>query len=218
MAEKGRKETMLVFGAHNDDHIIGMGGTIAKHLKEGNEVIIRIFSYGELSHPHLKGEIITKTRVLESKKADKILGLTDVKYFGVKEARFSEFLKKSETKDRIKETIQKTNPTKIFTHAPDDPHPVHKGVYKLILEVVEEMRSSIEVYSFDVWNVVKTKRGFPKLVVDVSNTFDLKIKALKVHESQKMTILSLLWRIYLKDRLNGWKNKCRYAEVFYKIK
>jgi LmbE family N-acetylglucosaminyl deacetylase len=213
-----KKETLLVFGAHNDDHIIGMGGTISKYLKEGKNVVVRIFSYGELSHPHLKEEVIIKTRVKESRQADKILGLKDSKYLGVKETRFSEFMKKEETRQRIKEIIKSKKPSKIFTHAPDDPHPIHIKVHNLIVDVVEELKMDVPVYSFDVWNVVKTKRSFPKLVVDVTDDFKTKIRALKAHQSQQMTITSLLWRIYVKDWFNGWKNKCKYAEVFYKIR
>jgi LmbE family N-acetylglucosaminyl deacetylase len=214
---KEGNETLLVFGAHNDDHIIGMGGTISKYKKEGKKVAVRIFSYGELSHPHLKEKVIISMRVKESRLADKILGLKDVKYLGVKESKFSEFIKKDSTKEKIKEIIVSTRPTKIFTHSPDDPHPAHSSLNSLIMSAVSELNLNIPIYSFDVWNVVKTKRNLPKLIVDITEDFDAKIKALKAHESQQMTIVSLSWRIYLKDRLNGWKNKCRYAEVFYKI-
>ena len=32
---KKRNETILVFGAHSDDFVIGAGGTIAKYAQEG---------------------------------------------------------------------------------------------------------------------------------------------------------------------------------------
>jgi LmbE family N-acetylglucosaminyl deacetylase len=51
MAKKG---TVLVIVAHNDDHIIGAGGTLAKYAQEGKKVRTIIMSYGESSHPHLK--------------------------------------------------------------------------------------------------------------------------------------------------------------------
>ena len=114
--------------------------------------------------------------------------------------------------------IKTMKPTKIFTHALDDPHPQHRRVHKLIIEAAEEMGISTPVYSFDVWNVVKTKRGLPRLVIDVTDTFKSKVKALKVHTSQHMTITSLMWRLYIKDRYNGWRNRCKYAEVFQKIR
>ncbi|MFA4887817.1 MAG: PIG-L family deacetylase, partial [Candidatus Nanoarchaeia archaeon] len=40
------KETILVFAAHPDDEIIGVGGTIAKYAQEGKDVIVTIFSDG----------------------------------------------------------------------------------------------------------------------------------------------------------------------------
>ncbi len=220
MAKK--KETVMVICGHNDDQIIGVGGTIAKYAQEGIKVYTVIASYGELSHPHLKPEIITKKRVKESRESDKVLGGAGVFYLGMREKEFLDKAKDEDEREKIKhvlkELIEKYKPSKIFTHSGDDPHIIHRKLHGIVMEIVDETIEKEEVYSFDVWNPIKVKeRVAPKMVVDISKTFSKKIEALKLHESQKMTMMSLLWHIYLKAIMNGWSNSCRYAEVFYRL-
>ena len=66
------KDTIMVMCAHSDDQIIGPGGTLTKYAKQGKIIITVIFSYGELSMPHIKKEIAIKTRVDEAKAAETI--------------------------------------------------------------------------------------------------------------------------------------------------
>jgi LmbE family N-acetylglucosaminyl deacetylase len=97
-------------------------------------------------------------------------------------------------------------------------HTHHIVVYQLIKKLIKENKINCPVYSFDVWSIMKIrKRGLPRLVVDITDTFDTKIEALRTHKSQINTIMSLGWLIHFKARMNGWNNNCKYAEVFDKI-
>ncbi|MBW2977759.1 PIG-L family deacetylase [Candidatus Woesearchaeota archaeon] len=213
-----KQENILVICAHNDDQIIGAGATLAKYSKLGKNVNTLIFSYGERSLPHLKPSIVIKTRVTESHKSDKIMGGSGVSYFGLKEGKF--LANKNKVKEKIKDIIKQKKPSKIFTHSIDDPHPDHRAVFKIINEIVNKAKTNYDVYSFDVWNpITLRKRNLPKLVVDVTSTFNKKVKAFKAHKSQKIAaIMPLMWKVYLKALINGWNNGVKYAEVFYKIK
>lgn len=213
------KESIIVFGAHNDDHIIGAGGTLAKYAKEGKRVFVVIFSYGESSHFWLKKKVTVEMRVNESKKADKIIGIRNTSYLGLKEGNFFNDTKEKKIEARITSMILKNNPEKIFMHCIDDPHPDHRAVYKIILKILDKIDYKGEVYSYEIWNPVNLKkRNSPKLFVDISKTFDKKIESIKAHKSQKMSIFSLLWNVYRKDFFNGMSNNCRFAEVFYRSK
>jgi len=212
-----KQENILVICAHNDDQIIGAGGTLAKYSKLGKKVNTLIFSFGENSHPHLRPSVIIKTRVKESRKSDKIIGGNGIYYLGLKEGKF--LANKNKVKQQIKEVIKKHKPSKIFTHSIDDPHPDHRSVFKIMTELINEIKTNCDIYSFGVWNPIRIrKRNLPKLIVDISNTFDKKIKAFNIHKSQKISILSLMWNVYVKAIINGWNNGVKYAEVFYKIK
>ncbi|MBN2112021.1 PIG-L family deacetylase [Candidatus Woesearchaeota archaeon] len=213
-----KKDTVIVLCAHNDDQIIGVGGTMAKYAKEGKRVLTIIFSYGETSHPHLKPEVIRRIRVKESLKSDKILGGAGVKYLGLKEGKFADEIKRKKIEEVIKRLIEKEKPSKVFTHTGDDPHPDHREVNKFVRQLADKKIINCEVYSFEVWNPIKLKkRNAPKLAVDITSTFKKKIEAFKAHESQQMTMLNLLWSVYWRAITRGFKNNCKYAEIFYKI-
>lgn len=216
-----KNETILFLCAHNDDQIIGCGGTFAKYSKEGKKVKTIIFSYGEKSHPHLKPEIIKRRRIKEAIKSDEILGGHGMEFLGLKDARFRKEIKEKKIKKKLEKIIKKEKPSKIFTHSDDDLHPDHNEVYKLIKEMIEEKLINCDVYLFDVWNVIKLKkRNLPKLVVDVSDTYKKKVEALKVHKSQYNLpgIIWLRWKMFIQSLINGWNNGYKYAEVFYKLK
>ncbi|MBD3361676.1 hypothetical protein GF358_02685 [Candidatus Woesearchaeota archaeon] len=211
-------EKILVIAAHNDDPIFGAGGTLAKYAKQGKKIKTIIFSYGELSHPHLKPEIIIKTRKRETNKADKILGGQGVEYMDLRDTNMLLKIRKPETKQRITHIIQREQPNKIFTHGANDLHTHHMVIYKLIKKLIKENKINCPVYSFDVWNIMKLrKRSTPKLVVDITDTFQTKIEALKAHKSQTNTLMSLGWLVHLKARMNGFHNEVKYAEIFDKI-
>lgn len=211
-------ETILAIGAHNDDHIIGVGGTLIKYVKEGKRFKTVIFSYGEVSHPHLKPEVIVAKRIKEAKESDELMGGSGITYLGAYDRTFEDDIRLLDIKKKLKQIIRKEKPSKIFTHAPDDAHPNHRAAYKTVMAAVSELDEKPEVYSFEVWNFIAMKnRNKPKLVVDVSDTYKKKIDAFKAHESQQATIRFLLWKVYLRDYLNGLNNKCRFAEVFIRL-
>lgn len=212
-------ETILFLCAHNDDQIIGGGGTFAKYAKEGKRVKTVVFSYGEQSHPYLKPTVIVKTRVKEALKSDRILGGGGITFFGLAEGKFAKECAEKGVKERLIEIIEKERPDKIFTHSIDDPHPDHRSVHKLVFEIVAEKKLK-NVYTFDVWNPLNIrKRDQPRLVVDVTKTFQAKLKAYDAHESQVYLplMIPMRLRMIVYALLAGWNNQCRYAEVFRKL-
>ena len=213
------KEKILVICANNDDQVFGMGGTIAKYAKEGKSVKTIVFSFGELSHPHLKPEIIIKKRVKESLESDRILGGKGITYLGLKEGRFPEEIKEKNITEIVRKIIEKEKPDRIFTHSINDAHRDHRAVYHFVSELAERIKYRGSIYLFGVWTPVRIKnRDLPQLVVDITDTFSRKIKAIKANRSQQITIISLLWNVYLRAILNGLSKNCKYAEIFYKLK
>lgn len=211
---------VMVICAHSDDQIIGPGGAIAKYANEGKAVYTIIFSYGESSHPWFQRKVAVTMRVKEAKKADKFIGGKGVFFLGLKEGKIYEEFNKRKMYKKLKDIILKYNPEKIFTHSSEDFHPDHKVVSKIVTETCDKMKYAGDVYSFDVWNIFNFKRNEnPRLIVDISETFKTKIKALSYFKSQNIQMkIPLTWLIYLKAFLNGIKNNVKYAEVFYKIR
>ncbi|MBU1198961.1 MAG: PIG-L family deacetylase [Nanoarchaeota archaeon] len=222
------KGSILVICAHSDDQIIGPGGTIAKYAKEGYDVYTIILSFGEFVQPHVKREIISKTRIKESQKADKIIGGKGVVFMGLKENKFEKDLHERGLEKNFKNLIRKYKPVKIFTHAPDDALNDHRATYRMVLKTYKEMNLRADLYTFDVWHLFNLKKRYrPKFVVDTTDTFKIKMKALRVFKSQidlstfyNYLVLNnfLFILINIRDLLKGISNNTKYAEVFHKVR
>ncbi len=213
-------DSVFVLCAHSDDQILGVGGTMAKYSQEGKDVTIIVFSYGEKSHIWLKKRYIANIRIQESEEAGRIVGAKRVLFFNLEEGRFPEDFVKKNIAKRLQKLFATYKPGKVFTHSPDDFHPDHKALSKLILEFCDSHKYQGDVYCFDIWNPLNTTtRDKPRLVVNVTRTFSTKLKALRVFKSQRWNAISILigavcWRAVKNGLLYG----CRFAEVFYKIR
>ncbi|NQU97906.1 PIG-L family deacetylase [Candidatus Woesearchaeota archaeon] len=216
-------KTILIIAAHSDDQIIGPGGAAAKYAEEGFDVKTIIFTKGEVAMPHFKEEIIVDTRERESIRADKVIGGKGVKFLKVPEKDINKEVEIYKGKNKLEKIIKKLRPVKIFTHAPDDAHPIHRKTVSAVLEIVDELSWKTEVYSFEIWNPFRfTANKHPKLVVDTSKTFDKKLKALKCFKSQ-FSLHGIfnyfpVMTMYIKNTINGRKHNTKYAEVFYRLR
>jgi len=87
-----------------------------------------------------------------------------------------------------------------------------------VLEAIDKTKKSVPVFSFNVWNIFNLKQDKPRLVVDISQTFPTKLKALKCFKSQQISLASLLWSVYAKAFFHGIQNHTKWAEVFFKAR
>lgn len=213
------KKTVLVFCAHSDDQVFGPGGTMAKYAANGYDVINVVFSYGELSHPWIKRRVTAEIRQEEAQEADKIIGGKEVLFLGISEAKFAKEAEAEWVREKAADIIMTYKPVKIFTHSIDDLHPAHRAVHKALMAVLEKINYECDTYAFDVWNPLNLRgRTEPKMYVDITDTFKLKLKALRCFRSQWMTKILLLWSVYFRAIINGLDARCKYAERFYKIR
>lgn len=212
-------DKILVFCAHSDDEVISSGASIAKYAEEGKEVIVNIFSYGEASNPIVQSEVIINERILEANRIGNYLGIKEIKFLGITDGRIFEKINDQEFLDKIKDIINKNKPNKILVHAANDPHRDHRSAHKIIIKVVDSLKTKYDVFTFDVWNVINVfRKNKLELYVDVSNTFDKKLNALKMFDSQKLYVNTLLPSILFNAKLNGSKINCKYAEKFLKVR
>jgi LmbE family N-acetylglucosaminyl deacetylase len=215
---------VLVVCAHSDDQILGCGGTIAKYAKQGIPVYTIILSYGEKSHPHLQREFVIKTRVKEAQEANKVIGGKQVFFLGLNEGNFQSDAEETNAAEKILNIIKKYNIGRILTHSSVDvdiPNRDHINTYKLVKDVCENL--PVELYTFTVWDFFKVKKeltGRFKLVVDITNTFSIKSKALNTFKSQMHLMqMSIPYvQTYINSFFNGLKYGYRFAEVFIKEK
>lgn len=223
------EKNILVVCAHSDDQIIGPGGAMAKFAREGYNVHTIIFSYGEMSHPHMKRSYIAKLRVEESREADKIIGGKGVLFLALRDGVIKEEYFKKKMDKKLENLFLKFSPEMIFTHSRDDLLPDHRFVRDIVLKTYDRLNKKkkleCDVYSFDVWNIWNLlKRDKPKLVVDISKTFRFKVRALKEFKSQinffshTFLVNILFVAVYVKSWVYGLRYGFKKAEVFYKLR
>ena len=207
----------MVFSAHSDDFVIGAGGTIAKYTQQKNKVLAVVFSYGELSHPWLKKKVVQKMRCKETEDASKLLRCKSI-FYDLREGKFLDGYKAKNLKESLIQLLEKEKPTKVFTHSHEDPHPDHRAVHEMTLEVFNELKEKPEVYMYSIWNPVSFKTQYPSLYVDVSKTFSLKLKSLWKFKSQKVHVSYPFILLMYKAIKDGIKMHAWFGEHFFRIK
>ncbi len=222
MSSKSKEdEVIMCIEAHPDDAIFGAGGTISKYHEEGKRIIILTMSYGESSHPWLNKKVTVKTRIKEAKKAHKIVGCDEFYVFGLKDGLFMVDKRVSYVKKVLKKLILEKKPKLIITHSPDDLHPDHTATYSIVESVLSKINRKIDVYTYNVWSPFSfKKKSSPRIYVDITKYFRLKIKAIKCFRSQIVTFAwhPIYWSVYISAFLAGLQSRKLFAEVFYKIK
>jgi LmbE family N-acetylglucosaminyl deacetylase len=210
-----KKENILIICAHSDDHILGVGGTIARYAHEGKKVHVIILSYGEKTHLWLQPRFAKELRERETRHADQIVGCKST-FFNLTEGKFKEGY--PEIKQDLIKILKKEKPTKIFTHTNEDPHPDHKTTHRITFDILKTTRQKPELYLFSIWNPFSLKKSHaPRMYVDTTNTYSQKIAAIKHFRSQRPALVLLLWGIFARELKNGLHIGTKLAESFYRV-
>ena len=178
---------ILAIGAHPDDVELGCSGTIAKEIAFGKKVGIIDLTRGELG---TRGS--AEIRDSEAKKAASILGVSFRQNLSFKDGFFTN--DKAHQLELIK-VIRKYKPKIVLCNAIDDRHIDHPKGANLVVDscflsglkkietiedgVVQDPWRPINIYHYIQWKSLK-----PDFVVDISDHFQTKIKAVKAFKSQ----------------------------------
>ena len=177
----------LIFAAHPDDAELGMGGTIAKLTGEGLKVGIIDLTKGEMG---TRGN--TEIRQTEAFRAAGLLKLTVRENYHVKDGEISD------TKENLMSVIigmRKYKPKFIFAPYFNDRHPDHIALSLLVKKayffsglakiLTFEKDSPQEAFRPEkLFYYMSTYAFEPKLIVDISDTFETKMKAVNAYSSQ----------------------------------
>ena len=215
---------ILAFGAHPDDIEILCAGTLLKLKNRGDKITIAIATNGEVGSPDLKKKEIAEIRRKEAEKSASILG-ADFIWMGFPD----EFLfDNEETRLKFIEVIRKSNPDLIITHYPDDYHIDHRNVGRIVDSVrvmvtVPNIKTETPpIKKFPALYFMDTIAGIgflPEIYVDITETFQTKIKMLECHKSQSLWLENQYGTSYTEFaeilcRYRGIQSGYRYAESF----
>lgn len=214
---KKKSENIIVCSAHNDDFVIGAGGTIAQYIQEKKKVTAIVFSYGEKSHPWLKEHVVQKMRAKEAENAAKILGCKVI-IFNLRETHFLEDINTQNRKQQLEKIFKTLQPAKVFTHSNEDPHPDHRAVHEITATLCTTLETHPELYVYPVWNALSFKTSNPALYIDIKETFWPKLRALRAFQSQQVHIIYPVFLLLFRAFREGLRIHSRFAEKFFRIK
>jgi len=205
-----RGKNILAVGAHPDDVEIGCGGTIALHVKNGDNVIILVMT--KPFSTHYSGRIIRpkKEGKIEEENAAKVLGAKLINLgFEDKHMQYS-----VETIEAINKIIDKYEIDIIYTHWYHDTHQDHTRTTQSVISAGRYVKN-ILMYE-PVYPSGRSYLGFRnQYYVDITSTFELKMEALKQHKSQvKRYGDSFLEAVEARARHRGYEIDNKYAECF----
>jgi bacillithiol biosynthesis deacetylase BshB1 len=174
---------LLAFGPHPDDIEIGMGGTIAVHAARGHHVVLCDLTQGELGTNGTPA-----TRMAEAEAAREVLGAAGRLNLALPDGGLRP--ESEEQIRRVVECIRAHRPRVVAIPYWRDRHPDHETASRLLRRAT--FASGLRRYAAhgDAWRpdwacyYFINDGGTPSFVVDVSEVYDRKRKALACHVSQ----------------------------------
>lgn len=219
---------ILAIAAHPDDLELGCAGTIINHTRAGQAVGIVDLTEGELS---TRGTV--STRYEEARKAAEAMGVA------VREnAKMADgfFRNDEEHQRKLITFIRHYRPEIVLANALSDRHPDHGKGGRLIadscflsgLARISTQRDGVEQQPWRpkrVFHMIQDRPLEPTFIVDISDSFEQKMIAIKCYESQffspglegPVTYIStgnFLQELAGRDAVMGKRIGTRYGEGF----
>ncbi|HBW84809.1 MAG TPA: GlcNAc-PI de-N-acetylase [Gammaproteobacteria bacterium] len=180
-------KTVLVVAAHTDDEALGCGGTIARHVAEGDIVYAVFLADGVTSRPGAAPEELEQ-RNAAAEKAHKILGITKAYMLGFPDNRMDS-VPLLDIVQKLEAVIGEIKPQVVYTHHYGDLNIDHRITHQATMTACRPVPSSSvrEIYAFEVlsatdWNTPGTDPFIANVFVDVIGFIDKKMEALQAYE------------------------------------
>ena len=179
--------TVLIVAAHTDDEALGCGGTIARHVAEGDTVYAVFLADGVTSRPDASTAQLDQ-RNSAAANAHEILGIKKVYMLGFPDNRM-DGIPLLDLVQRLEEVLERVRPEIVYTHHFGDLNVDHRITHQATLTACRPIpRASVkEIYAFEVlssteWNTPGVTPFVPNVFVDISDYLDTKISALRAYE------------------------------------
>ncbi|WP_321417463.1 PIG-L deacetylase family protein [uncultured Desulfobacter sp.] len=209
------QQTILVIAAHPDDEVLGCGGTIARHVADGDRVHVVILAEGATSRDATRNtdvreqELTTLAQAADN--ANDILGVTSLHLHQFPDNRMDGV----ELLDVIKvveEHIKNVRPTIVYTHYDGDLNIDHQVVHRAVVTACRPQPGQtvltllfFEVPSSTEWRTPGSNPVFaPNWFVDITKTLECKKDALAAY-AVEMRSWPHSRSIKAVEYLSGWR-------------
>jgi len=180
-------KSVLVVAAHTDDEALGCGGTIAKHVAQGDTVYAVFLADGVTSRPDANEHELTE-RNASAKHAHKILGIKQSFMLGFPDNRM-DTVPLLNIVQKLEQVVDDVQPQIVYTHHNGDLNIDHRITHQATLTACRPVPGSPvkEIYAFEVlsateWNAPGICPFIPSIFVDISDHLETKMQALAAYE------------------------------------
>ena len=221
-------QRVLVVTAHPDDSEFGAGGSVAKLVREGKSVTYCIVTNGNKGSGDrsMTPDRLAQIRAEEQRNAARVLGVETVDFLGFPDCEVEDT---RETRMAVTAAIRRHRPDRLIIQNPHRTknlgasHRDHRTVAGIALDCVyplardhmafpELMAQGLEPHK--VREVYMMWWENPEMVIDISDTIDLKIKALSCHASQFKDFAAVEQRVRERAAFLGKLKGYAFAETF----
>lgn len=225
---------VLVIVAHPDDIDFGVAGTVARLTVSGARVVYALVTSGEAGAPdHLSRAEVAELRQGEQAAAAEHVGVTDVRFLGWPDGRVEPNL---DLRRDISRVIRQIKPELVITQSPEarwdriyGSHPDHLAVARATMAAVYPDARNPHAHT-ELLSEGHQPHAVPEtwvtgleplnVFVDITDVFDVKVKALRSHASQTNQ------RFEVESLLHDWASgvtkanalpEGRLTEAFHRI-
>lgn len=203
---------VLAVGAHFDDVELGCGGALAKHVRNGDNVIVFIATSSEFSNK--EGRVLRESSksLSEAECASRIIG------YRLVQGGIPTFCLEYGEDIHIEliKLIEENNIDLIYTHWTQDVHHDHRNLALSTLHVSRHVNRLLMYCS----NWYISEQGFVEnFYVDITDTWEIKERAIRAYDSEIRRVGDR-WINYFRQEAmnNGMKMGVKYAEAFQVVK
>jgi LmbE family N-acetylglucosaminyl deacetylase len=219
---------VMVVTAHPDDPEFLAGGTVARLLKEGREVTYVIVTNGNKGSGDrtITSERLAPIREEEQRRAARVFGVEQVEFLGYEDGEIEDT---RDLRRDVTRQIRRWQPSLIITQNPNRTysnfpgwHRDHRIIGGVVLDCVYPLARDhlsfpellAEYEPHQVREVYLIQWEQPSLVVDITDTMDIKLKAIRCHASQLGDFSGVEARMRARAAAIGKAKGYTYAEGF----
>jgi len=174
---------ILVVAAHPDDETYGMGGSIARHIQQEDQVTVLIMTDGVTA----RHEVVEPQRAA-AREACRRLGVQDVHFANLPDQRLDN-MPLLEIIRPLASLVKELRPEVVYTHHRGDANQDHRAVFAATLVAVRPFGDNpvkqvlcYEVASSTEWGPPFAEWTFlPNVFVDISATLEAKLNAVEAY-------------------------------------